>query len=308
MRYLVGGVNSPVRTFSYLGFKKIPVFVKAKGCYIYDEGGRKFIDLVSGWGACILGYNTAIYRDIFNEFKRGNLYFVGLTCKYENELAKIIIDAIPNIEKVRFVNSGTEAVATAIRLARAITGKDLILKFEGCYHGHIDYLLFQAGSGVITHSLSTSAGIPSHLSKFTIVAPFNNGKILKKLYPKLKNRLAGVILEGIPANMGVVIPENNFLEEVFGLAKDLKALVILDEIVTGFRVCFGGLQNLLNLKPDITTLGKVIGGGFPVGAIGGTEKIMNNLSPVGKVYQAGTFSGNPLSTFAGVTVLKYLKS
>ncbi len=306
--YLVGGVNSPVRAFSYVGFKKVPIFTKAEGCYLYDREGKKYIDLISGWGSQIIGYNTSIYNEIFDELKNNNLYFVGVTNIYENELAKIIISAFDNIEKVRFVNSGTEAVTTAIRLARAVTGRDLILKFEGCYHGHIDYLLFKAGSGAMTHSLSISEGIPDILSKYAIVIPFNDIKLLKKKYLRLKNNLATIILEGIPTNMGVIIPEKKFLEEVFNFAHDLKALVILDEIVTGFRVCFGGLQKLFNLKPDITTLGKIIGGGFSIGAVGANEKIMDNLSPCGKVYQAGTFSANPLSTFAGVKVLNYLKN
>lgn len=307
MNFLVGGVNSPVRTFWNVGLKKVPIFTSAKGCYLYDNKGNKFIDLISGWGSQICGYNTPIYQQIFDEFKRNHKYFVGLTNPYENELAGLICKAIPSIEKVRFTNSGTEAVATAIRLARAITGNDIIIKFAGCYHGHIDYLLFKAGSGAMTHSISTSDGIPQLLSKTVIVAPFNNPKVLKSLYKKVKNKLAGVILEGVPANMGLIVPQNHFLEEVFEFTHSCGGLFILDEIVTAFRVCYGGLQTLLNIKPDITTLGKIIGGGFPIGAIGGQAKIISNLSPEGKVYQAGTFSGNPLSTFSGVKILNYLK-
>lgn len=307
MNFLVGGVNSPVRTFSNVGFSKIPIFTHAKGCYLYDKEGNKYIDLISGWGSQICGYNTEIYDEIFNEFKKNHRYFVGLTNPFENELAKLIRGAITNIEKIRFTNSGTEAVATAIRLARAVTGKDIIIKFAGCYHGHIDYLLFKAGSGALTHYIPTSGGVPKILSKTVIVLQFNDIKALKSLYKRVKNKLAAVILEGIPTNMGVVIPKNNFLEEVIEFTHKAGGLVILDEIVTGFRVCFGGLQTLLNIKPDITTLGKIIGGGFPIGAVCGNANIMNNLSPVGKVYHAGTFSGNPLSILSGIKVLEYLK-
>ncbi len=302
---LPGGVDSPVRAFKNVGCA--PLYIKkAIGSKIYDINGKKYIDFCMSWGAEILGHgNKYVIKCIQKNLKNGINF--GLTNNNELELADIIKRAIPSIELIRFVNSGTEAVMSTIRLARAFTKKDKIIKFDGCYHGHSDSLLVSAGSGVSGIINASSAGIPYDIIKNTISLPFNNFYLLKETIKKNYKKTAAVIVEPIPANMGLILPEENFLYELRDLTKKYGILLIFDEIITGFRFCFGGVQNLLNIEPDLTCLGKIIGGGFPIGAFGGKKEIMKMLSPLGSVYQAGTFSGNPIVMSAGITVLKILR-
>ncbi len=303
-KHLVGAVNSPVRAFKSVG--GVPLIIeKAKGSKIYDVDNNEYIDFVLSYGPMILGHrNKYVESDIKKALRKG--YTFGATSKGELKLAKLVCDAFPSIDKIRFVNSGTEAVLSAIRLARAYTGKQKIIKFSGCYHGHADALLVAAGSGLATLSLPGSDGVPKDAVKNTLIAEFNNIESVKKHFAKHKD-IAGVIIEPIAGNMGVVQPEAKFLKELQSVVSKHKALLIADEVMTGFRSKFGGAQDLLGLKADITCLGKVIGGGFPVGAYGARNEIMEMVAPLGSMYQAGTLSGNPIAMACGYSTLKELK-
>ncbi len=298
-RLLPGGVNSPVRSFSSVGGE--PFFVKkAKGAYLTDEDGKKYIDYIGSWGAQILGHcDQRIIKIISQTIKEGITY--GIPCKKEVVIAKKITDIYPSISKVRMVNSGTEATMSAIRLARGFTGRTKILKFNGCYHGHADSFLIKAGSGASTLGSPDSKGVPKSFAKETISVPYNDIESVKATIRK--NKLACIIIEPIAGNMNFIRSNKFFLKELRDLCSENKILLIFDEVMTGFRVSLAGAQNLYKIKPDITTLGKVLGGGFPVGAFGGRSEIMNCLSPNGDVYQAGTLSGNPIAMAAGIATL-----
>lgn len=302
---LVGAVNSPVRAFSSVGGN--PLFIKkAKGTKITDVDGNKYIDLVLSYGPMILGHrHKKVQKAIEKALKKG--YTFGASTENEIKLAKIVCDAFPGMDKVRFVNSGTEAVLSGIRLARAFTGKDKIIKFAGCYHGHQDALLVAAGSGLVTLSLPGSKGVPEGAVKNTLISNYNDLDSVKKHFKKYDD-IAGVIIEPVAGNMGVVVPEDNFLVELKKYLETKGALLIADEVMTGFRSKFGGAQELLGVEADITCLGKVIGGGFPVGAYGAREEIMQEVAPLGGMYQAGTLSGNPIAMAAGIATLKELEA
>ena len=301
---LVGAVNSPVRAFASVGGN--PLFIeKAKGSKIKDVDGNSFIDLVLSYGPMILGHrHPKVQKAITKALKNG--YSFGASTANEIKLAKIVCDAFPGMDKVRFVNSGTEAVLSGIRLARAYTGKDKIIKFAGCYHGHQDSLLVAAGSGLATLSLPGSKGVPEGAVKNTLIANYNDLDSVKAHFEK-HDDIAGVILEPVAGNMGVVIPQDDFLKELKEFLESKGALLIVDEVMTGFRSKFGGAQELLGVEADITCLGKVIGGGFPVGAYGARNEIMENVAPLGGMYQAGTLSGNPIAMAAGISTLTELK-
>ncbi len=304
-QHLVGGVNSPVRAFKSVGGS--PIFIeKGVGSKIYDVDGNEYIDFVQAYGPMILGHRAPAVESALEETLKVG-YAFGATTELEIQLAEIVCDAFPHMDKVRFVNSGTEAVFSALRLARAYTGKDKIIKFSGCYHGHADSLLVAAGSGVATFSLPDSKGVPADAVKNTIIAEYNNLESVKALVEAFPNDIAAMIIEPIAGNMGVVLPEPTFIEGIQKLACEHNILIIVDEVMTGFRSKFGGAQDLIGLKADITTFGKIIGGGFPVGAYGARDEIMQKVSPLGDMYQAGTLSGNPMSMSAGLATLKELK-
>lgn len=304
LKHLVGAVNSPVRAFASVGGN--PLFIdKAKGSRITDVDGNEYVDLVLSYGPMILGHrHKKVQKAIKKAIQKG--YSFGASTKNEIKLAKIVCDAFPGMDKVRFVNSGTEAVLSALRLARAFTGKDKIIKFSGCYHGHSDALLVAAGSGLATLSLPGSKGVPEEAVKNTLIAEYNNLDSVKKQINAHKD-IAAVIIEPVGGNMGVVIPENNFLKELKDLCKQHDILLIADEVMTGFRSKFGGAQELFDVEADITCLGKVIGGGFPVGAYGARNEIMEMVAPLGGMYQAGTLSGNPIAMASGIATLNELK-
>ncbi|MCL7765203.1 glutamate-1-semialdehyde 2,1-aminomutase [Polaribacter sp. Z014] len=304
LKHLVGAVNSPVRAFSSVGGN--PLFIKkAKGSKITDVDGNKYVDLVLSYGPMILGHrHKKVQKAVEKALKKG--YSFGASTENEIKLAKIVCDAFPGMDKVRFVNSGTEAVLSGIRLARAFTGKDKIIKFAGCYHGHQDALLVAAGSGLMTLSLPGSKGVPEGAVKNTLISNYNDLDSVKKHFENEDN-IAGVIIEPIAGNMGVVVPEDNFLVELKKYLESKGALLIVDEVMTGFRSKFGGAQELLGVEADITCLGKVIGGGFPVGAYGAREEIMQEVAPLGGMYQAGTLSGNPIAMAGGIATLTELK-
>ncbi|PWG06368.1 glutamate-1-semialdehyde 2,1-aminomutase [Polaribacter aquimarinus] len=301
---LVGAVNSPVRAFSSVGGN--PLFIKkAKGSTITDVDGNEYVDLVLSYGPMILGHrHKKVEKAAKKALKNG--YSFGASTENEIKLAKIVCDAFPGMDKVRFVNSGTEAVLSGIRLARAFTGKDKIIKFSGCYHGHQDALLVAAGSGLATLSLPGSKGVPEGAVKNTLIAEYNNLESVKAHFEKFDD-IAGVIIEPVGGNMGVVIPQNDFLKDLKELAHKNGAVLIADEVMTGFRSKFGGAQEVLGVEADITCLGKVIGGGFPVGAYGARNEIMENVAPLGGMYQAGTLSGNPIAMAGGISTLTELK-
>jgi len=301
---LVGAVNSPVRAFSSVGGN--PLFIKkAKGSKITDVDGNEYIDLVLSYGPMIIGHrHKQVQRAVVKALKNG--YSFGASTENEIILAKIVCDAFPGMDKVRFVNSGTEAVISGVRLARAFTGKDKIIKFAGCYHGHQDSLLVAAGSGLATLSLPGSKGVPEGAVKNTLISTYNDLESVKKHFED-HNDIAGVIIEPICGNMCVVIPQNNFLKELKEYLETKGALLIADEVMTGFRSKFGGAQELLGVEADITCLGKVIGGGFPVGAYGARNEIMQEVAPLGGMYQAGTLSGNPIAMAGGISTLTELK-
>jgi glutamate-1-semialdehyde 2,1-aminomutase len=303
-KLLVGGVNSPVRAFRSVGGDPL-IIERGEGCYIYDVDGNQLLDYVCSWGAILLGHaNPAISSAIAEQAKRGTSF--GVTTELEVELATLITRAIPGIEKIRFVSSGTEATMSAVRLARGVTKRDFILKFEGCYHGHADSFLSQAGSGLATLGIAECPGVPQALAELTLNAPYNNLNVVEKIFAQHKNKIAAVIVEPIAANMGVVPPAPGFLAGLRDITKKNGALLIIDEVITGFRLHNGAAQQLLKVEADLTTLGKIIGGGLPVAAYGGRAELMDHVAPLGPVYQAGTLAGNPLAMSAGIATLKQL--
>ena len=303
-KVIPGGVNSPVRAFRNVGSNPI-FFKKGKGSKMYDIDGNKYIDCVGSWGPLILGHtDKSTLNSIINSAKNGTTF--GAPTEIETKMAEKIIEMVPSIDKVRMVSSGTEATMSAIRLARGYTKKSLIIKFSGNYHGHFDSFLIKAGSGAMTLGKPDSEGVTKNIAKDTLVAEYNNIKSVKKLFMENKDKIAGVIIEPIAGNMGLVAPKENFLNELRDLCSENDSLLIFDEVMTGFRVSKGGAQELYNIMPDITTLGKIIGGGLPAGAYGGKSKIMDFVAPDGPVYQAGTLSGNPLAMSAGLSVLVQL--
>lgn len=299
-----GGVNSPVRAFKAVG--RTPIFIKrASAAFVWDEDRNKYIDYVGSWGPMILGHtNPAITKAIREASKRGTSF--GAPTDLEVKMAELIIKLVPSIEMVRMVNSGTEATMSAIRLARAYTGKDMIIKFEGCYHGHGDSFLIKAGSGAMTLGVPDSPGIPSTIAMNTLTARYNDLASVRTAMEQNKDQIAAIIVEPIVGNMGCVPPTDGFLQGLRSLCDEFKALLIFDEVMTGFRVALGGAQALYAVRPDLTTLGKIIGGGLPVGAYGGKKEIMQMVAPAGPMYQAGTLSGNPLAMAAGFTMLRIL--
>ena len=303
-KHLVGAVNSPVRAYKSVG--GVPLFIqKAKGSKIIDVDRNRYIDLVLSYGPMILGHrDKRVEKSILKALKNG--YTFGATSKGELKIAKIVCDSFPGMDKVRFVNSGTEAVLSALRLARAYTNKDKIIKFSGCYHGHSDALLVAAGSGLVTLSIPGSKGVPTDAIKNTLIAEYNNIESVKNQINKYED-IAAVIIEPIAGNMGVVLPNKEFISELRKITKEKGILLILDEVMTGYRSKYGGAQELLGIEADITCLGKVIGGGFPVGAYGARNEIMETVAPLGDMYQAGTLSGNPIAMACGIATLKELK-
>jgi glutamate-1-semialdehyde 2,1-aminomutase len=300
-----GGVNSPVRAFRNVGGE--PFFVaRGEGARIWDVDGNEYIDYVGSWGPAILGHAPKVVVEAVREAATRGLSF-GIPNPLEVEMAELIRDWMPSIEKVRMVNSGTEAAMSCIRLARGFTGRDKIVKFDGCYHGHADPLLVKAGSGALTHGQPSSAGVPRAFADLTISLPFNNADLVRKAFQENKNEIAAVIVEPIAANAGLYFPRENFLSILREECISNDALLIFDEVITGFRVARGGAQEVFGIKPDLTALGKIIGGGLPVGAFGGRAEIMDQLSPDGPVYQAGTLSGNPLALAAGLAQLRELE-
>jgi glutamate-1-semialdehyde 2,1-aminomutase len=304
-RVLAGGVDSPVRAFKAV--EGIPLFIRrAKGSEIEDEDGNLFIDYVCSWGALILGSAyPEVVKSVRSHASRGTSY--GAPTKLETQLAELIIEAVPSIERLRFVNSGTEATMSALRVARAYTKRSKILKFDGCYHGHADSLLVKGGSGMATFGVPDSAGVTSGSTADTLVAPYNDTESVRRMFEKFGDQIAAVIVEPIAANMGLIPPEPDFLRSLREITQGNGSVLIFDEVITGFRASYGGAQKLYGIRPDITCLGKIIGGGLPVGAYGGREEIMNLLAPLGPVYQAGTLSGNPLAMTAGIATLNEVR-
>jgi glutamate-1-semialdehyde 2,1-aminomutase len=303
-KILVGGVDSPVRAFRAVGGTPL-VIDRAEGARLYDVDGREYIDYVCSWGALILGHaHPDIVAAVADQAKRGTSY--GMTSPLEIELAEKIARASPSIERMRFVSSGTEATMSAIRVARGFTKRDLILKFEGGYHGHSDSFLVEAGSGLATLAISSSPGVPDALARLTLNAPYNDSDAVERIFRQHAGKIAAVIVEPVAANMGVVAPAPGFLDRLREITRRDGALLILDEVVTGFRTAFGGAQNLYGIQPDLTTMGKIIGGGLPVAAYGGRRDVMEMVAPLGPVYQAGTLSGNPLAMRVGLATLPKL--
>jgi glutamate-1-semialdehyde 2,1-aminomutase len=302
--YLPGGVDSPVRAFKSVGGTP-PFMVKGAGSKIYDVDGNEFIDYICSWGPLILGHSHPQVIDAIKKAAEMGTSF-GAPTELETVLAKMIIAAMPSIEMVRFVNSGTEATMTALRLARGYTGKDKVIKFSGGYHGHADGLLVKGGSGMATLSLPDCPGVPASYVENTLVANYNNAESVERLFAKYPNQIAAVIVEPLAANIGLVPPQPGFLEALRSITRDNGALLIFDEVISGFRVRYGGVQELYDITPDLTCLGKIIGGGLPVGVYGGKREIMSMIAPAGPVYQAGTLSGNPLAITAGIETLKVL--
>src|SRR5687768_1273192 len=300
-----GGVNSPVRAFKSVG--GTPVFIKsAKGAYLFDEDGNKYIDYINSWGPMILGHAYEPVIKAVQEKTKESTSF-GAPTELEIDMAELICSMVPNVDLVRMVNSGTEACMSAIRLARGYTGKNKIIKFEGCYHGHADSFLVKAGSGVATLNIQTIPGVTAGVSVDTLTAPYNDIDAVKKLVEENKNEIAAIIIEPVAGNMGCILPQKNYLESLRKICAEENIVFIFDEVMTGFRLAPGGAQEKLNIDADLVTYGKVIGGGLPVGAFGGKLEIMQLVAPLGKVYQAGTLSGNPLAMIAGYTLLKELK-
>jgi glutamate-1-semialdehyde 2,1-aminomutase len=304
-KYIPGGVNSPVRAFKSVG--GTPRFIaKAKGSHIWDVDGNEYVDYVCSWGPMILGHaHPSVIEAIKEQAEKGTSY--GAPTELEVELAKMIVDLVPGVEKVRMVNSGTEATMSAIRLARGYTGRNKVIKFEGGYHGHVDALLVKAGSGLTTFGVPTSPGIPEDFAKHTITVPFNDIDALKRVIDEVGDDVAAVIMEPVMANAGLIIPEDGYLEKVRELTAEKGIVLIFDEVITGFRLSLGGAQEYFGITPDLSCFGKIIGGGLPVGAFGGKKEIMDYLAPEGPVYQAGTLSGNPLAMVAGIATLKELQ-
>ncbi|MGE5389543.1 MAG: glutamate-1-semialdehyde 2,1-aminomutase, partial [Deltaproteobacteria bacterium] len=305
LNLIPGGVNSPVRAFKSVGSE--PVFIDhAAGARVFDVDGNEYIDYVGSWGPLILGHShPEVVQAIREAAGRGTSY--GAPCCAEIELAEIICAAIPSIEKVRMVSSGTEATMSALRLARAFTGRNKVVKFEGCYHGHADSFLIKAGSGLLTGGVVSSPGVPEHLAQDTLIAGYNDIASVEDLFKEFGQEIAAVIVEPIAGNMGLVLPDLEFLNYLRNITDMYGSLLIFDEVITGFRTRFGGFQDTVGIKPDLTTLGKIIGGGLPVGAYGGRKEIMDLVAPSGSVYQAGTLSGNPLAMAAGAATLNILR-
>ena len=304
-RYLPGGVNSPVRAFKSVEGEPI-IVRKGEGAYIEDVEGNRYIDFLMSWGPLILGHaHPEVVRAVREAVENGLSF--GLTNPYEVELGKEVVAAVPSADKVRFVNSGTEAVMSAIRLARGVTGRKYIVKFDGCYHGHYDSVLVSAGSGVATLGIPGTPGIPEEIAKLTYVLPYNDAEAVEKLFEERGKEIACVIVEPVAGNMGVIPPKAGFLETLREVTQKYGALLIFDEVITGFRLSYGGAQKYFGIEPDLTTLGKVIGGGMPVGAYAGDESYMSQIAPEGNIYQAGTLSGNPVAMAAGLATLKVLK-
>ena len=302
---LPGGVNSPVRAFRAVGGD--PVFIDhAHGPYLYDVDGNRYLDYVQSWGPMILGHtHPAVVEAVVEASKRG--FSFGAPTRAESELAKLVIDCVPSVEMIRFVNSGTEATMSALRLARAYTGRSKIIKFSGCYHGHADMLLVQAGSGVATMGLPDSPGVPAEATANTLTAAYNDSAAVEQLFRTYPGEIAAVIVEPVAANMGLVLPQPGFLEQLRELTQRFGALLIFDEVLTGFRVGLSCMQGRAGITPDLTCFGKIIGGGLPVGAYGGRREIMQQVAPLGPMYQAGTLSGNPLAMAAGIATLTELR-
>jgi glutamate-1-semialdehyde 2,1-aminomutase len=302
---LPGGVNSPVRAFRGVGGE--PIFIaSARGPYLFDVDGNRYLDYVQSWGPMILGHaHPNVVEAVIRASKRG--FSFGAPTQAESELAKLVIESVPSIEMVRFVNSGTEATMSALRLARAYTGRHKIIKFSGCYHGHADMLLVQAGSGVATMGLPDSPGVPPEATGNTLIAPYNDIEAVETLFHSYPTEIAAVIVEPVAANMGLVLPLPGFLEQLRSLTTAYGTLLIFDEVMTGFRVAPGGMQERVGIAPDLTCLGKIIGGGLPVGAYGGRREIMEQVAPLGAMYQAGTLSGNPLAMAAGIATLTEMR-
>jgi glutamate-1-semialdehyde 2,1-aminomutase len=305
-RLIPGGVNSPVRAFGSVGGTP-PFMVRGEGSHLWDADGNEYIDYVCSWGPLILGHRHPAILQALEEALKGGTSF-GMPTEREVELAQLITEAVPSIEMVRLVNSGTEATMSALRVARAFTGRELAVKFEGCYHGHVDSLLIKAGSGVATLGIPDTAGVPKAFADTTIALPYNSTSALEDCFERHGERIAAAIVEPVVGNMGCVPPRPGFLEALRDLATRHGALLIFDEVMTGFRLAYGGAQSLCGIRPDLTTLGKVIGGGLPVGAYGGRRVVMEMVAPAGPVYQAGTLSGNPLAVAAGLAMLRHLKS
>lgn len=303
-KLMPGGVSSPVRAFKSVGGQPI-VFDRVNGAYIWDVDGNKYIDYVGTWGPAICGHaHPEVISALHTALDKGTSF--GAPCVLENILAEMVIDAVPSVEMVRFVNSGTEACMAVLRLMRAFTNREKVIKFEGCYHGHADMFLVKAGSGVATLGLPDSPGVPKATTASTLTAPFNDLDAVKALFEQNPGEIAGIILEPIVGNAGFITPDAGFLEGLRELTHEYGALLVFDEVMTGFRIAYGGAQAKFGITPDLTTLGKVIGGGLPVGAYGGRREIMSMIAPAGPVYQAGTLSGNPLAMTAGIKTLELL--
>ena len=304
--HIPGGVNSPVRAFKSVGGD--PVFLaKAQGAYVYDSNGKQYIDYVGSWGPMVLGHAHPDVIKAVQETAANGLSF-GAPTELETQMANKICEIMPNIKKVRMVSSGTEAAMSAIRLARGFTGRDKIVKFEGCYHGHADSLLVKAGSGALTLGVPTSPGVPADLAQHTLTLSYNNSEQLEDLFKEMGDQIAAIIVEPIAGNMNCIPGTQEFLETLRSVCDQHQSLLIFDEVMSGFRVALGGAQSIYNITPDLTVLGKVIGGGMPVGAFGGREDIMNHIAPDGPVYQAGTLSGNPVAMSAGLTTLNLIST
>ena len=304
-QFMPGGVNSPVRAFRAVG-GDARFIVRGEGAHIFDADGNRYIDYVGSWGPMILGHAAPGVVEAVTQAARNGTSF-GASTPGEADLAETVIAAFPHMEKIRFVNSGTEATMSAIRLARAYTQRKYVVKFEGCYHGHADGLLVKAGSGVATLGIPGSAGVPEEFIQFTLALPFNDTEALEKAFAKFRHQIACVIVEPVVGNMGCVPPVRGYLEALRAITRRDQSLLIFDEVMTGFRLAFGGAQELYAITPDLTTMGKIIGGGLPVGAYGGPSQIMDLVAPLGAMYQAGTLSGNPLAMAAGLATLEYLR-
>ncbi len=305
LEVLPGGVNSPVRAFKAVGGEPIAL-VRGKGCRVWDADGREYIDFLASWGPLILGHaHPKVTRAVKDAVERGLSF--GLTNPHEVKLAHLVVEMVPSVEVVRFVNSGTEATMSAVRLARGVTGRRYVLKFDGCYHGHYDSLLVSAGSGVATFGIPGTPGIPEEIAKLTLVVPFNDESAVRSAFERYGDEIACVIVEPVAGNMGVVPPRKGFLRFLREITREYGSLLIFDEVITGFRLSAGGAQELFGVEPDLTCLGKILGGGMPVGAYGGRREIMSRVAPEGPVYQAGTLSGNPVAMVAGAETLRELR-